>query len=369
MIPVFEPNIGEEEAEAVAAAVRRGEISGSFGEEIPAFEREFASYVGAKHGVAVTSGTAALQLAVAAAGVGAGDEVLVGASTHVGTALAAYHCGAMPVPVDSEPVTGNLDLELVESLVTPRTRAIIPVHLFGHPVDMDRLLEIARRHDLVVIEDCAQSHGATVRGRVTGSFGDMGCFSFYANKVVTTGEGGMVVTTDDGLAKRLRKLRDMAPGERRFVHAEAGFNFRMTGYQAAMGRVQLRKIDSIIDQKRRVAHAYDRVLANVPGIRTPTEAEWARSIYWMYVIVLEDEFPLERDELMTSLRKAGIDTRTHFCPMNMQPFLRREPAFRELPCPVAERLWEGGLYLPSSTTLTEEEIEQIVDQVRAPALA
>jgi perosamine synthetase len=220
-----------------------------------------------------------------------------------------------------------------------------------------------------VIEDCAESHGATVRGRVTGSFGDMGCFSFYANKVVTTGEGGMVVTSEDALAERLRKLRDMAPGERRFVHAEAGYNFRMTGYQAAMGRVQLRKIDSIIARKRRVAHAYDRVLANVPGINTPTEAEWAQSIYWMYVIVLDDEFPLKRDALMASLREAGIDTRTHFCPMNMQPFLRREPGFREVACPVAERLWETGLYLPSSTTLTTEEIERVVDQVRAPAVA
>jgi perosamine synthetase len=367
MIPVFEPSIGEDEATAVAAAVRRGEISGSFGEEIPAFEREFATYVGAKHGVAVTSGTAALQLAVAAAGIGPGDEVLVGASTHAATALAPYHC--MPVPVDSEPRTGNLDLELVDSLVTPRSKAIIPIHLFGHPVDMDRLLEIADRHDLVVIEDCAESHGATVRGRMTGSFGHMACFSFYANKVITTGEGGMVVTSDDSFADRLRLLRDMASERPRFVHREAGFNFRMTGYQAAMGRVQLRKIDRIIEQKRRVAHAYDRMLVDVPGVRTPLEAEWARNIYWMYVLVLEDEFPLDRDELMTSLREAGVDTRTHFCPMNMQPFLQREPGFRELRCPVAERLWERGLYLPSSITLTEQQIEAIVDRVRAPALA
>ena len=204
MIPVFEPSIGDEEAEAVAAAVRRGEISGSFGEELPGFEREFADFVGASHGVAVTSGTAALNLAVAAAGIGPGDEVLVSASTNVATALAPYHCGAIPVPVDSEPETCNLDLDLVESLITPRTKAIIPVHLFGHPVDMDRLLEIAQRHDLVVIEDCAESHGATVRGRMTGSFGDMACFSFYANKVITTGEGGMVMTDDDALAERLR---------------------------------------------------------------------------------------------------------------------------------------------------------------------
>ena len=163
------------------------------------------------------------------------------ASTNIATALAAYHNGCVPVPVDSEDETWNLDLDLVEELITERTRAIIPVHLFGHPVDMDRLIEIARRHDLVVIEDCAESHGATVRGRMTGAFGDMGCFSFYANKIITTGEGGMVTTDDDELAERLRSLRNLAFGQPRFLHQEAGFNFRMTGYQAAMGRVQLRQ--------------------------------------------------------------------------------------------------------------------------------
>jgi perosamine synthetase len=181
MIPVFEPAVGEDEVEAVAAAVRAGEISGSFGESIPRFEQEFAAYVGCAHGVAVTSGTTALQLAVAAAGFGEGDEILVSASTNIASALAAYHNGAVPVPVDVEPDTWNIDLDLVEGQITPATRAIMPVHLFGHPVDMDRLMEIAREHDLVVIEDCAESHGATVRGRMTGSFGELSCFSFYAN--------------------------------------------------------------------------------------------------------------------------------------------------------------------------------------------
>jgi perosamine synthetase len=369
MIPVFEPYVGEEEAAAVAAAVRRGEISGTFGEELPSFEREFADFIGVRHGVAVSSGTAALNLAVAAAGIGSGDEVLVSASTNVATALAPYHCGAMPVPVDSEAQTGNLDLDLVESLITPRTKAIIPVHLFGHPVDMDRLMTLVQGHDLLVIEDCAQSHGATVRGRMTGSFGDMACFSFYANKVITTGEGGMVVTDDDALAERLRSLRNLAFTEPRFVHREAGFNFRMTGYQAAMGRVQLRKIDFIVEQKRRVAQSYDRLLAEVPGIHTPVEKEWARNVYWMYVIVLEDEFPLSRDELIASLRSNGIGSRTHFCPMNAQPFLRRQAGFRETACPVAESLWERGMYLPSTLTLSQDEVAEIVDQVRAPVLA
>lgn len=369
MIPVFEPYIGEEEVEAVAAAVRRGEISGSFGEEIPGFEQEFAEFVGARHGVACTSGTTALHLAVAALDLEPGSEILVSASTNIATALAAYHNKCVPVPVDSEPETWNLDLDLIEGLISERTRAIIPVHLFGHPVDMDRLSEIAERHGLVVIEDCAESHGATVRGRMTGALGHMGCFSFYANKIITTGEGGMVTTDDDALAERLRYLRNLAFGQPRFLHQDAGFNFRMTGYQAAMGRVQLRKIDHILEQKRRVARTYNELLADVPGVQTPAEKDWARNVYWMYAITVGDEFPLSRDELMGSLREADIESRTFFCPMNMQPFLREQDGFRDVPCPVAERLWETGLYLPCAITLSDDEIAHVVEQIRALAPA
>jgi perosamine synthetase len=369
MIPVFEPYIGEEEVEAVAAAVRRGEISGSFGEEIPGFEQEFAEFVGARHGVACTSGTTALHLAVAALDLEPGSEILVSASTNIATALAAYHNNCVPVPVDSEAETWNLDIELVEGLISERTRAIIPVHLFGHPVDMDRLSEIAERHDLVVIEDCAESHGATVRGQMTGALGDMGCFSFYANKIITTGEGGMVTTDDDGLAERLRYLRNLAFGQPRFLHEDAGFNFRMTGYQAAMGRVQLRRIDHIIEEKRRVARTYNELLADVPGVQTPAEKDWARNVYWMYAITVGEEFPLSRDELMGALRESDIESRTFFCPMNMQPFLREQDGFRDVPCPVAERLWETGLYLPCAITLSDDEIAHVVEQIRALAPA
>jgi perosamine synthetase len=367
VIPVFEPWVGEEEAAAVAAAVGRGEISGSFGEEIPAFEREFASYVGAAHGVACTSGTTALQLAVAAARIGPGEEVLVPESTNIATALAPHHQGATPVPVDSEPGTGNMDLDLVEEAVGERTRAIMPVHLFGHPVDLDRVMGLAERHDLLVIEDCAQSHGATVRGRMTGSFGHLACFSFYANKIVTTGEGGMVVTDDPDLAERLRYLRNLAFGEPRFVHAEAGFNFRMTGYQAAMGRVQLRRIDAILRHKRRVAETYDRLLADVPGVRGPVERDWAVNVHWMYWIAVGDEYPLSRDELIGRLRERGVESRTHFCPMSHQPALRACDSFDPRPCPVAERLWRCGLYLPSSPTLTEAQIAEVAAHVRDAA--
>jgi perosamine synthetase len=361
MIPVFEPTIGEEEIQAVVAALRRGEISGSAGESITQFEREFSAYCGCKHGVAVTSGTTALHLAVSAAGIGPGDEVLVSACTNIATALAVVHNGAVPVPVDSEPITWNLNLNLIESLITPRTKAIIPVHVYGHPVDMDRLCEISRRYQLQIIEDCAESHGATCRGKMTGSFGNMGCFSFYANKVITTGEGGMVITNDDSLAAQLRLLRNLAFAEPRFQHEFAGYNFRMTAYQAAMGLAQFRKIESIIAQKRRLAHAYNARLGKVNGLRLPAEAPWARNVYWMYAIVIEPELGISRDQLAVWLRRNGIDTRTFFCPMNRQPCLQLLPGFRPIPCPVADRLWQNGLYLPSSYTLSEETVQTIAD--------
>ncbi|NVM22070.1 MAG: DegT/DnrJ/EryC1/StrS family aminotransferase [Desulfobacterales bacterium] len=364
MIPVFEPIIGEEEIEAVVAALRRGEISGTFGQALREFEQEFAAYCGCEYGVAVTSGTTALHLAVATAGVRPGDEILVSASTNIATALAAVHSGAIPVPVDSEEVTWNLNLDLIESLMTPRTRAIIPVHLYGHPVDMDRLIEIAKLHDLVVIEDCAESHGATCRGKKTGGFGHLGCFSFYANKVITTGEGGMVVTNDKALAERLRLLRNLAFAEPRFRHEAAGYNFRMTGYQAAMGLAQLRKIDHIIAEKRRVAQTYTHYLQDIPGLQLPVELDWALNVYWMYAMVVKPEFGLTREQLIEALRADGIDTRTFFCPMNQQPVLKQLPGFRDVQCPVADRLWETGLYLPSSWNLSEETIKRITASIR-----
>jgi len=367
MIEVFDPIIGDEEIEAVVAALKRGEISGSFGESIPRFEQEFADYCGCKYGVAVSSGSTALHLAVAAAGIEAGDEVLVSASTNIATALGVIHNQAIPVPVDSEDTTWNLNLDLIEHLITERTKAIIPVHLYGHPVDMDRLMDVARRYNLLVIEDCAESHGATCRGKMTGSFGDMACFSFYANKVITTGEGGMVTTNDERLAQRLRLLRNLAFTKPRFRHEEAGFNFRMTGYQAAMGVAQLARIDNILSEKRRVAHTYNQFLGDIEGLQLPYEAEWAKNVYWMYAVVVQPEFGISRDELMEHLRQADIDTRTFFCPMNQQPCLQSRPGFRAIPCPVADSLWENGLYLPSTYSLSEQVLRQVANAVRTAA--
>lgn len=364
-IPVHEPELGEEEIASVLAALRRGEISGSFGQALPEFEEKFAAFCGCKYGVAVTSGTTALQLAAAAAGIGRGDEVLMSASTNIATALAAYHNGAVTVPVDSENVTWNLDPDLIEGLITPRTKAIIPVHLFGHPCDMDRIMAVARKHNLVVIEDCAESHGATWQGRMTGSFGDMACFSFYANKIITTGEGGMVVTNDAKLAERLRLLRNLGFGKPRFYHEVPAYNFRMTGMQAALGLAQLAKIERILDDKRRVAATYNERLANIPGLQVPAELPGAYNVYWMYALVVKAEFGRTRDEVAQILSAQGIETRTFFCPMNMQPFLCKQEGFRDVPCPVAEDIWARGFYLPSANRLTEAEIARVCEAIAA----
>lgn len=364
MIPVFEPDIGPAEVDAVTEAVRRGEISGSFGESIPAFEKAFAEWCGVRHGVAVSSGTTALHAAIAAAGIGLSDEVLVSASTNIATALAVYHNGAVTVPVDSEPETWNLDLDLLEGLITPHTKAIVPVHLYGHPVDMDRLMTIAHKHGLLVIEDCAESHGALVRGRMTGSFGEMSCFSFYANKVITTGEGGMVLTDDDEVADDLRLLRNLAFGTPRFFHKRPGYNFRMTGMQAAMGLAQMQRIEEIVEKKRRVAHEYNARLKGVESLQLPCELEWARNVYWMYAVALRPEAGLERATVIQRLRDDGVDTRTFFCPMGQQPFLRAQAGFRDVPCPVADGLWKRGFYLPSSPLLDEATIARVCSSLR-----
>jgi perosamine synthetase len=362
-IPVFEPVIGEEEIQAVVAALRRGEISGTFGEALTAFEDQFARYSECKYGVATTSGTTALQLAVAALDIKPGDEILLSASTNIATALAIVHNGAVPIPVDSEDHTWNLNLDLIEGLITPRTRAIMPVHLFGHPVDMDRLMAIANKHNLIVIEDAAEAHGATVRGRKAGSFGHMSCFSFYANKIITTGEGGMVTTNDKKLLERLRLLRNLGFTTPRFRHEVAAHNFRMTGYQAAMGLAQLHKIESIIEGKRRMAGLYKRYLSHIPGLRLPVEESWARNVYWMYAVLVTREFGMPRDQLTKALAEEGIETRTFFCPMNQQPCLQERAGFRDIPCPVADELWKSGFYLPSTHTLPEESIRFIAQTI------
>src|SRR3984893_10734256 len=362
MISVYDPWIGEEEADAVRQAVLRGEISGTFGTTIPLFEEQFAKEIGCRHGIAVTSGTTALHLAVAACHFSPGDEILLSASTNIATALAIVHNNLIPVPIDSEPATWNLNPDLIEDLVTPKTRAIIPVHLFGHPARMDKIIAIAARHDLKVIEDCAESHGATWQGKTTGTWGDLGCFSFYANKILTTGEGGMILTDDDALAEELRLLRNLAFKQPRFHHDKLGFNFRMTGFQAAMGLVQLSRFHEILERKRRIADWYNSSLRGTPGITLPEDCTGGRHVYWVYGILLDPG--RNRDEIMRWMSQSGVETRAFFYPMNRQPCLQKIPGFQSLPCPIAEGLGEQGFYLPSGPNLSEQQVNHISTLVR-----
>ena len=359
-IPVFEPEVGTEEKEHVLAALDRGEVSGSFGAAIPQFEEDFSSYVECKYGVAVTSGTTALHLAVDVCSFAEGSEILVSASTNIATALAAHHNNFKVVPVDSEPETWNLDLSILESLITEKTVAIIPVHLFGHPVQMEELMLIANKHNLIVIEDCAEAHGATVNGKMVGSFGHMACFSFYANKIISTGEGGMITTNSEHYYEQLKLYKNLGFTQPRFFHEVAAYNFRITGLQAALGNAQLAKIDRFVDTKRWIAKEYNLRLATVENIQTPVELSWAKNVYWMYAICFRPVGKKNRDGLMAHLKSVGIDTRTFFCPMNQQPFLKAEA----YACPVADKIWQDGLYLPCSYNITSEQIERVCAEIK-----
>jgi perosamine synthetase len=359
--PVFDPDITSEDMASVADALSKGEISGNFGSYLEGFEDEFAKYCGVSHGVAVTSGTTALHLAVAVLDLDPGDEILISSSTNIATALAVIHNNLIPIPIDSERESWNIDLNLLEQSIGPRTRAIIPVHLFGRPIQMEQLMEIANKHNLIVIEDCAESHGATVNGKMTGSFGQMGCFSFYANKIITTGEGGMIVTDDQNLAKKLRKFRNLGFGEPRFVHEVAGYNFRMTGYQAALGLSQTKRIEQIVSRKIEIADMYTSTLEENEFLVLPTAPSWAKHVHWMYAVYLSKFSPVSRDELLKTLKFHDIETRTFFCPMNLQPILMQK--FKMRSCPIAEDIWNQGFYLPSSTKLNEKDIRFISTKI------
>lgn len=372
MIPVSQPVLGGREGTYLAECIESGWIA-SGGRFVDAFEVAWAAYCGRRHGVAVGSGTAALQAAVAALDLEPGDEVILPSFTIISCALAVTRAGATPVLVDSDPITWTMDVSQLAARVTGRTRAIMPVHIYGHPVDMDPVLELAERHGLAVIEDAAEAHGAEYlsrrrggRGswRRCGGFGRMSAFSFYANKIVTTGEGGMVLTDDAVLAERLRGLRNLCFGtESRFRHQAEGFNFRLTNLQAAVGLAQLERIDAALAQKRRLADAYRGRLVGIPGLILPAEADWARNVYWMYGVVLAPEVDLDAAAFAVRLGAAGVDTRPFFLGMHEQPVFRRRGLFEGESHPVAERLARRGLYLPSGQGLTEAQVAQVCDAV------
>jgi len=359
MIPIAEPSLGEEELNNVIEAIKSGWIS-SKGKFIPEFEENFARYCGVRNGVATSNGTVALHLALIALGIGAGDEVIVPTLTFIATANAVKYTGAEPVFVDSHPDYWCIDPQKIQQAITPKTRAIIPVHLYGHPCDMDPIMDVAKRHNLYVIEDAAEAHGAQYKERKVGSFGDIACFSFYGNKIITTGEGGMCVTNSKQLAERMRILRDhgMNP-HRRYWHDVVGFNYRMTNMQAAVGVAQLSKVDKFVEKRREIAGLYSSRLNGIEGIALSPEMPWARHVYWMYSILVQDNFGIDRDELMNRLELKGIETRPLFHPVHMMPPHKKSESIA-----VAEELSRKGVSLPSSINLTAEQVKYVADVIR-----
>lgn len=372
MIPVSEPLLSGNEAAYVQDCLRTGWVSSS-GEYIERFERDWARYCGMAHGIAVSSGTAALQVAVDALRLEPGDEVILPSFTIISCALAVVRAGGRPVLVDCDPETYCMDAVQVASAVTPRTRAIMPVHMYGHPVDMDPLLDLADSHGLAIIEDAAEAHGCEYRSqrggieewRRCGGIGTASVFSFYANKLVTTGEGGMVLTDSAEFAERCRSLRNLCMKVPRFVHADLGHNYRLTNVQAAMGVAQVERMPEILARKLEIRAAYDRLLSGVRGLRLPPKEAWARINCWMYAVVLEDEVEMDAAGFAASLRRSGVETRPFFLGMHEQPALRELGLFDGLRLPVTERLSRRGLYLPSGLTLADEQIETVAGAVRS----
>lgn len=357
MIPVAEPVIGDREATLVKEVLDSGWISpnGSFVDE---FETRFKEFVGTKYAFATSTGTAALHLSLLAADVGHGDEVIVPSLTWIGCANVIRYVGATPVFVDIDEETYTMDVRATRDAVTENTAAIMPVHLYGHPCDMDGIVEIAEQHDLVVIEDAAEALGATYRGTQVGSIGTAGCYSFYGNKILTTGQGGMITLDDDELAARIRTFRRDGMSERRkYFHPVVGYNYRLTNLQAAIGVAQLERANTIIERKRQNANLYRNELSNT-SVRVSPEATEVESVFWMNTAVFTSK--QTKESVITRLNEERIETRPFFYPLHEQPPYR---ANDEQSLPIAEDRYRKGINLPSSSELTPEEIRTVCESI------
>jgi perosamine synthetase len=362
MIPVNVPLLDGNEKKYLLECIDSGWIS-SEGPFVARFEREFSARMGRQHGVAVCNGTAAIDIAVEALGLEPGDEILIPAFTIISCVNQIVRAGLVPVLVDSDPLTWNMDVARLPSLVTPRTRAIMVVHTYGLPVDMDAVMELARKHSLRVIEDAAEAHGQTYKGKPCGSFGDISTFSFYPNKHVTTGEGGMILADDPALAESCRSLRNLCFGPERFVHERLGWNCRMTNLQAALGVAQLERLDEFTARKRRMGARYTGLLSESTRLTLPVaKTPYAENIYWVFGMILDESLGTAR-EFAARLAESGIGTRPFFCPMHLQPVLQKRGLFAGASHPVSERMYRQGLYLPSGMALSEAEIDEVAGKV------
>lgn len=363
-IPVNEPLLDGNEKKYLCECIDTGWIS-SEGPFVQKLEEGMARMAGRKYGIAVCNGSVALDAAVLALGLKAGDEVILPSFTIISCAATIVRAGATPVVVDCDPLTWSMDVEKVAEKITPHTRAIMAVHIYGLPVDMDPLLELARKHGLRVIEDAAQMHGQTYKGKPCGSFGDISTFSFYPNKHVTTGEGGMILCDDPALAERCRSLRNLCFQKKRFVHEELGHNFRMSNVQAALGVAQLERLGEFIQRKRKMGRLYTEMLANIPALQLPlAKTEYADNIYWVFGMIIGEEVGFDAEEAMSRLGAMGIGTRPFFWPMHEQPVFRRAGLFQGECLPVAERMARRGFYIPSGLGLTEAQMATVVKGVK-----
>lgn len=363
-IPVNEPLLNGNEKKYLFECIETGWIS-SEGPFVKQFEEQFAACVGRKYGIAVSNGSVALDAAVAALGIGSGDEVILPTFTIISCAAAIVRVGAVPVVVDCDAQTWNMDVSQIEAKITSRTKAIMVVHIYGLPVDMEPVLALANRYGLQIIEDAAEMHGQTYKGRPCGSFGAISTFSFYPNKHITTGEGGMLVTDNEQLAERCCSLRNLCfQPQKRFIHKELGWNFRMTNLQAALGVAQLERLDEFVARKRHIGQRYTELLSDIPGLQLPLpRTDYAENIYWVYGLVLKDEVPFDAEEAMRRLAKYKIGTRPFFWSMHEQPVLRKMGLFDGVSYPVAERIARRGFYIPSGMALTDEQICQVAQVV------
>ena len=355
-IPIAAPFFKGNEKKYVNDCMESTWIS-SKGKYISLFEEKFADFCNVEHAVSVMNGTVALHLALLAFDIGEGDEVIVPTFTYVATANCVKYTGATPVFVDSEPQTWNINPLEIEKAITPRTKAIIAVHIYGHPADMDAIMDIARRHDLYVIEDAAEAHGAQIHGKRVGSFGHIAAFSFFGNKIITSGEGGMVVTNEPDLAKKVRQLKGQGVDpERRYWFPRIGYNYRMTNIQAAIGLAQLEEADWHLAQRRRVIDTYRKLIGNVSGFSLQPELPGYKNSYWMTSLVLDESLP-PRDWVMDQLTLRGIETRPFFHPMHVLPMYADICKGKKFP--IASQISKQGMNLPTSANLSEDDIKFI----------
>jgi perosamine synthetase len=362
-IPVFDFKIDDLEKTYIKDCLDKSFVGQGF--YVKEFEKKFSNFVNCKYGITTTSGTTALHLALRTLDITDGDEVLVSSSTNMACAFSIVYCNAIPVPVDIHKNTWQIDTSLIDNKITKKTKAIMVVHLFGQSVDMDPVIEIAKKHNLKIIEDCAESHGVEYKGKKVGSIGDIGAFSFFSNKTITCGEGGMITTNSDELAEKARGLKNLCYGKvNKFMHEDIGFNYRLSNVSAAMGLGQLSKISEIFEEKKRIDLRYKKNLKNIKGLNIPEiDRHTTKFIMWVFNLYLDDSFGISRDELTRKLKELNIETREAFVPVNMQKVLQKKYKINQKDCPNSNFIMDNGFYIPSGNTISDDDVDYVSEKI------